>query len=111
MEAYYSIFLSGRNSSCILPSPKKCFTSNIPTLSWWRYSGVGHSRDRLGTPGTLWVWALQGDSEVGHSREALQADSAVGHSRKALGLGTPGTSGVGHSRDTLELGTPSAQQG
>ena len=74
------------------------FTSNIPTLSWWRYSGVGHSsntlrvgrhsRETLGL-GTLGLGtlalglALQGDSGVGHSRETLGWET--------LGLGTPGT--------------------
>ena len=65
------------------------FTSNIPTLSWQRYSGVGqhsgvaYSKETLGlgTPGRPWGWA----------RETL---------------GTPGTLWVGHSRETLGLGTP-----
>ena len=76
----------------------------------------------LGTPGTLWGWALRGHSGVGHSKENLGlgigGDSfGVGHSRETLGVGTPGTwtlvwalqrdSKAGHSRDTLELGTPS----
>ena len=42
------------------------------------------------TPGRLWGWALRG--------WALQKDSEVGHSRETLGLGTPGT--------RLGLGTP-----
>ena len=78
---------------------------------------LGRDTLGLGTPGTLWGWALQGDSGVGHS-------SKVGHFRNTLGLGTPrvwhstkngaghwswalqgdwarrGHSGVGHSRDS-----------
>ena len=59
----------------------------IRFLSFFLAVGVGHSRQTLGlgTPGSVWGWALQGDSGVGHSRETL-------------GLGIPGDSGVGHSR-------------
>ena len=67
------------------------FTLNIPTLSWQRYSGVGHSREG---------WALQGDSGVGHYRET-RGHSGLGHFRETLGLGTPGMTLVGHSRRTL----------
>ena len=68
--------------------------------------GLGNTLG-LGTPGTLWDWALQGDSEIlrGRSGLALWGDSGVGHSRKILGLGTSGTLWVGHSRQTLGLGT------
>ena len=57
-----------------------------------RDTGVGHSNKtlRLNNIGTLWNWALQGDSGVGHSREILH--SRVGHSRDTLVLGTPGMS-------------------
>ena len=47
------------------PSEKqKSFTSNIPTFR----ESLG-----LGTPGSLWGWAFQGVSAVGHFRESLGA--------------------------------------
>ena len=70
----------------------------------------------LGTPATLWGWALEGDCGVGLQGEgtlgrlwdsgvgdsgALRGHSRVGH-RETLGwAGVPW-----HSRDTPELGTP-----
>ena len=67
-------------------------------------SSLGRDTLGLGTPGTLWGWALRGHSGVGHETLGL------GTPEKTLGLGTPGTpcgwalqedSGVGHSRETL----------
>ena len=106
------------------------FTPNIPTLSWSRYSGVGHSRETLGldTPETLWDcrdsalqawalgmgWALQGEWALQSSgdrgrlwgctalRKLGQGDSGVGHSRNTLELGTQGTLRGWHSRDERE---------
>ena len=88
------------------PKPPNYFTSNIPTLRG------------LGTSGSLWGWALQGVSGVGHSREV----SGVGHFRSLWGwalqgvsglgisgsLGNPGVSGFAHSR---RLGTPGSLWG
>ena len=59
----------------------------------------------LGTPGTLWGWALQpqGDSGVGRTRQTLGLGAP-----NTVGLGTPGRlsrdTGVGRSRSGL--GTP-----
>ena len=65
----------------------------------------------MGTPGSLWGWALQGvsalqlaDSGVGHSNEALR----LGNSgrlwgwalQESLGWALQGDSGVGHSRES-----------
>ena len=96
------------------------FISNIPTLSWQRYSGVWHSRDTLGlgTVGRLWGWALldswgwalqAGGWALGTPGRlcawALQGDSGAGHSGKFWGWALQGDCGVGHSRETLGLGT------
>ena len=80
---------------------------------------LGRDTLALGTPGTLWGWALRGHSGVGHetlrlgtqgdsgagqSGWARQADSVAGHS--TLGWALQGHSGVRHSMETLGLGTP-----
>ena len=74
-----------------------------PHPSGYKYSGVGHSRDRRWAlqaksgvgPGTLWGWTLQAKSGLGTPGAlwgwALQAHSGVGRSG-TLGLGTPGMS-------------------
>ena len=73
-------------------------------------SGVGHARETLamGTPGSLWGWALQGVSGVGYSREtlglgwALQGDSLwVWGTSSFWGWALQEVSGVGHSREAL----------
>ena len=48
---------------------ERSFTLNIPTLSWWRYFGVGHSRETLGlgTPGVGRPTKISG---VGHSENS-----------------------------------------
>ena len=76
----------------------------------------------LGTPWSLWGWALQGVSGVGHSRQfvglgtagslrslwggALQGVSGVGHFSQSLGLGTPGSLWGWALQGSLGLGTP-----
>ena len=74
-------------SELILHSETFLLRSSPPSL--------GRDTLGLGTPGTLWGWALRGHSGVGHSRETL-------------GLGTPGDWGFGilGGESPLVLGTP-----
>ena len=51
-----------------------------------------------GHSGTLWGWALQGDSCVGHAMAPWRLCTLIGQCRR------PGHSGTGHSRETLGLG-------
>ena len=58
----------------------------------------------LGTLGTLWGWALQGQSRVGHSRDTLGTlwgHSAAGPPETLWGWALQGHSVDGHSKDTL----------
>ena len=79
----------------VRPSFSKIYFTSPPSLG--RDSlGVGHSRDilGLGNSGTLWGWALQGESGLEPLWGWALADSGAGHSGDTPGWTLQGSSEV-----------------